>query len=320
MRLRLNDLICFTLMLSACGPTVVPEAESSGTDPSTGAAPTTEVAPTTTSATTSSETTADVSTSTSTTGGTDTSTSETEASFIKPVDAGGGCIGSPFPAAGEFRLSLCDVFAQDCGPGDKCAGALCVDEWATTYCAEVTGSGVAGDPCTAVDGGENGKDDCAFGHRCWNLDAQDQGTCVPLCTGTEQAPVCPGDLECFINFTGVLNLCLPGCDPLVQDCANDELCGESATGFFCMPDLSGDAGASNDPCDAPDACDKGHLCRVSAEASSACDPEAPGCCQPLCSFPDGACPNPDQTCQQYFDPDDGIPPGGEDIGVCGIAK
>jgi hypothetical protein len=46
-----------------------------------------------------------------------------------------------------------------------------------------------------------------------------------------------------------------------------------------------------------------------------------GCCTPFCEFPDGACPNPDQQCVQWFDPM--MLPEGDpqlDIGFCGVPQ
>jgi hypothetical protein len=154
---------------------------------------------------------------------------------------------------------------------------------------------------------------------CWGVDEQNHGKCVALCTGNPRSPVCADGLACLIANDGALNLCLPACDPLVQDCPEDgQVCVANDDVFLCMPDGSGDMGAVNDPCGFINSCDEGLAC-LGPQASSACDQGRNGCCQPYCPFPDGACPNPDQTCQQWFDPEMGVPEGSEDIGVCSAA-
>lgn len=303
------------LALVACGPTVIPEAgSSSGQVTTTGAEDltTTTLTPTTGATTT---------TSTASTGASDASgsgdSSTTLGHFIVPPDGGSGC-GAPFDPDGEFRCVECDGFVQDCPQGDKCV-AWADDggsAWNGHKCVSVTGEGVAGEPCTVEGSGTSGVDDCAFGHMCWDVDDELHGTCVALCTGSQEMPLCADGLGCLIANDGALNLCMPRCDPLLQDCAGDDLCLPSGPEFLCAIDASGDAGAVNDPCTFVNTCDKGLLCSLPS-ASAACMQDADGCCQPFCSFPGGACPNPDQTCLQFFDPEMGIPPGFEDVGRCG---
>jgi hypothetical protein len=60
---------------------------------------------------------------------------------------------------------------------------------------------------------------------CWDVKPDTmKGTCVAQCTGSEAAPMCDADSSCFVSNDGVLNLCLPLCDPLAQDCPNENLC------------------------------------------------------------------------------------------------
>lgn len=61
------------------------------------------------------------------------------------------------------------------------------------------------------------------------------------------------------------------------------------------------------------------MCLNTLAASSACPQDVPGCCQPFCNFANNdPCPNPDQSCVQWFDPRMPILPGYEDVGVCAI--
>lgn len=309
---------CLCLALAACGPTSAPADESTGDTASTtttGASPTTTSGTSTTAdpaTTTTSETTASVDPSTS------AAPTTSDDGFITTPD-GGGC-GAAFDPDREFRCVECDTFQQDCAAGEKCV-AWANDggeSWNAHKCVPVTGAGVAGDPCTVEGGGFSGHDDCALGHMCWDVDDADHGTCVALCTGSEESPVCAEGLGCLLANDGALNLCLLACDPLVQDCAGDDLCVEFGE-FVCVPDPVDMPGATNDPCASAVACDQGFAC-LDPQASSACDQGRGGCCQPFCPFPGGACPNPDQTCQQWFDPEMGIPEGSEDIGVCSATR
>jgi len=216
----------------------------------------------------------------------------------------------------------CDNFAQDCPEGQKCAawaGEMGFGGWNALKCVPVMGDKQPGEPCFAPEGGASGLDDCAEGVMCWNVDGNKVGECVALCSGSIEAPVCPDDDLCFVSATGQLNLCLPACDPFIQDCAGDALCIPHGGSFMCVVDASGDGGQVNDGCEFANTCDKGLVCLDTAEASSACDPQDDGCCQPFCEFPGGACPNPDQSCVQLFDPMV-APPGSSKskYGVCRI--
>ena len=210
----------------------------------------------------------------------------------------------------------CDLFDQDCEPGQKCIAWSAGDRgiWNATRCVDIMGDATPGEPCTRVDG----FDDCAFGGFCWSTDEQGHGTCVGQCTGTWDAPECPPKSQCAGSSDGVLYLCLLVCDPLEQDCPNAQVCIPSFDAFLCELDASGDNGQFNDPCDYANTCDAGLLCLNTASASAACDQNSPGCCQPFCEFPDAPCPNPDQQCVQWFDPMMPIPPNYENIGVCAI--
>jgi len=249
------------------------------------------------------------STSTSTTDGSDGG-----CNFLCPSETG-GCPGG--------SCLECDVWVQDCPQGQKCTawdggGGF---SWNATKCEMVTGDGAPGEPCMTVGGGTSGVDDCAKGVMCWNVDLNDMGTCVGLCTGTPDAPMCPGGLQCAINGDGTLNLCLSACEPLLQDCVGTDVCIPEGDEFACAPDASGDEGQAHDACAAPNECDKGLVCLDTADASSACDPAAAGCCEPFCEFPDGACPAADQQCVQWFDPAT-LPMDDPklEIGVCRIPK
>ena len=289
-------------MLLACGPTKPQTTEGGSSGTTT----------TTTSSTEASAPTIGTPTSTSSTGPCDTacSTSDYPSGFIT---------GHDFDNGGTIK---CDVYKQDCAPGEKCT--VWADDgggnWNATKCVPVTGDKVPGDICTAEGSGVSGIDNCEAGTMCWNVDVNNMnmGHCVAFCTGTPDAPICDGALSCHIFGDSVLNLCLSVCDPLLQDCPGDELCLIIDGSVKCV-EASGDMAKINEPCDLPNACDPGLVCINTASASSACMQGSQGCCQPYCDLTKmDPCPNPDQTCVQWFDPMLPIPSGFKDVGVCAI--
>ena len=219
----------------------------------------------------------------------------------------------------------CDNFAQDCPEGQKCTAWAegGGGSWNALKCVPVMGDKQPGEPCFAPEGGTGGLDDCAEAVMCWDVDENNMGVCVALCSGSPEAPVCPDDGPCTIAGGGELNLCLLACNPLVQDCPGTDLCvpvPNNEEYFACILDASGEEGQVNDGCELANECDKGLACLDTAGASSACDPQAAGCCQPFCEFPDGVCPNPDQACVQWYDPVE-LPPDSPKLkyGICKIS-
>ncbi|HEY0135676.1 MAG TPA: hypothetical protein VGB85_16445, partial [Nannocystis sp.] len=216
----------------------------------------------------------------------------------------------------------CDVRAQDCPAGEKCAPYSSDDDntWDAAKCVPVTGMGAPGDPCKN-EGPYSGIDDCQAGALCWDPVAPDQAVCVALCQGSEAEPSCPAQLasHCVEFDAGTLELCLPICDPLAQDCANGHLCVYFPEDFVCMYDASGaDAGAVFGPCERVNGCDIGLLC-LEASAGVECDQNASGCCLPLCSLSDpAACPGAGQKCTPFY-PEGMAPAGHEDVGVCAVS-
>lgn len=236
---------------------------------------------------------------------TGTSAGET---FIVPPDGG---------TPGE-----CDVFAQDCPDGEKCA-AYANDggsSWNDTKCVPVAQDAASvGDDCLAEGSGVSGLDNCEKGAMCWDTDAENKGYCVQLCTGSADAPVCDeSGFICAVVNQGVLNLCLPGCDPLQQDCPmGDDLCIPADSGFLCVLDASGEEGQVNDPCMYANACDKGLYCIGAANAME-CDQAADGCCQPFCDTSDAnMCAGTGQSCVPWYE-EGTAPPGYETVGICAI--
>jgi hypothetical protein len=209
----------------------------------------------------------------------------------------------------------CDVGAQEgCCEGEKCV-AFGEGLFETTCVALARDPAQPGEPCAVQGGPPGGQDDCDKGSVCWDLNAEGEGTCVPVCgEGCARGTMCA-------QF-GELPICLTTCDPLAGDCAQaDDVCAPepAGDGFVCLPDVSGPGGARYEPCDGPAGCDDGLLCSPSA-LSEGCT-EGPLCCLALCDAatdPNPACePGNGEVCVPLFD--EGAEPAGlEDLGVCAI--
>lgn len=263
-------------------------------------------------------------------GGSETTSGASVASLhtSDPMDPSSSAAGNTSTSSGEdtssghdFPSSNCDLVAQDCPEHQKCV-AFATDGvyWNATKCVNISGDRKPGESCVTVGGGTTGIDDCAKGAMCWNVDQNDgKGNCIALCGGSWESPVCPEEGKCTISGNAVLALCLPSCNPFLQDCPGDELCVPKNSDFGCIGDPIDKAGKANDSCENDAECDKGFLCIDSEAASALCDPPSGHCCQPFCKLPDGLCPNPDQECIQVFDPAT-LRPGDPalEVGICKI--
>lgn len=243
---------------------------------------------------------------------TDPDSSESGGSFIEDPDGGGPCF-------------CCDVWAQDCPPGDKCAAwdNSGGDEWNGTRCSPIARNpGQPGDPCTVESGPASGLDDCDIGAMCWDVDPRSlAGQCVALCTGNNSDPLCEDpQTDCLI--ADVLNLCLLACDPLILDCAAGESCVPSETGFVCVPEAIGDGADVGETCDQVFDCQPGLLCRSAMTVGPICAQDGGQCCTPYCDLsepnPASVCPDPRHVCTPW--PGSGQGPGGPGpTGFCALA-
>lgn len=209
----------------------------------------------------------------------------------------------------------CDVWQQDCPPGEKCApvdpaGVL---RWTESRCVPVDPSPVGmGVSCTMPNGPGGGVDDCPVDGFCYFSDlAGQRGRCVPFCQGGPEAPVCPEGMACGWGNGGAIALCRASCDPLVQDCElNNATClpTPSGTEFVCYVHQWDRGGAG---CTAYNGCPAGEAC-VPAEWV---DMDAkPGMrkCEPFCAVGEGLCPV-GMVCKGW---PDGSVSGHPDVGVC----
>jgi hypothetical protein len=244
------------------------------------------------------------------TGDETTAGTETDGSFIMTPDGGGG-------------TKECDPWTQDCPAGEKCMPYSGDGDfsWESLKCTPVMENpGQTGDPCTVEGSGVSGIDSCDVGHMCWNTDPDTgEGTCVRFCSGSPDAPTCDvPNAQCTIVNEGVLILCLPSCDPLIQNCMGGDLCIPNDTGnFICVLDASGEEGQEFDPCEYANACDPGLYCFNSPYASE-CSPDSAGCCLPFCDMTAANnCNGAGADCLAFYE-EGTAPPGYENVGFCGI--
>ncbi|MBV1858549.1 MAG: hypothetical protein KUG77_09065 [Nannocystaceae bacterium] len=238
--------------------------------------------------------------------------------FTELPQQGGGFIMDP--DGGGLNVE-CDIWAQDCEDGEKCApwandgGSA----WNATRCVPIDLDPVGvGEACVVEGSGVSGIDNCEAGSMCWDVDGEtNEGTCVSLCEGSPEAPTCaPAGTACSIANQGVLIVCLPICNPLADECAEGQGCYPVGEVFQCAPDASsGDQGQPGDPCEFINACDNGSGCvnptLVPCPAGSA------GCCSSFCDVTgDGSECLGGQECVPWFEMGEEPDMCLEGVGVC----
>ncbi|MBV1860198.1 MAG: hypothetical protein KUG77_17425 [Nannocystaceae bacterium] len=274
------------LCLAGCGPAVAVD-NSDTTTTSQGTASATSL--NTQSATLQSSSSVDVTTGSRPRGTTGFSTSDSPADTLVG-DAGFGYITDPDGGPNE---TYCTVWEDDgwCPRGEACR-PFANDggrTWNANRCSPIADDpDLIGDPCVVEDSAVSGFDSCEARSMCLGVDPKSlQGTCVAYCDGTEGAPVCADPTTtCAVGNDGVVAVCLPSCDPMLQNCGKGEICtgnwGEPAR-FFCMlPSVPYFNAAGVQPA----ACDQGNV-GVSPELVDGCLKGEP-CCTSFCdpSLPD----------------------------------
>lgn len=121
----------------------------------------------------------------------------------------------------------------------------------------------------------------------------------------------------------MLSLCIPECDPLLQDCGQGQVCvfGDGSA-FSCAPDWSGDTGGEGAPCVYSIDCGPGLICTPASSYPSPNCGDSSGCCTLFCDLNNG---NADcqglsvegATCVALFE-EGQAPAGHEDVGICGL--
>jgi hypothetical protein len=293
---------------------VMTTADESGTDSNEGMSDGSDTLPDT-SDTADSANTTDTADGTDSADTADTSDTDDSVGFISEPDGGGVAV-------------ECDVWTDDCPEGEKCMpwandGG---NAWNATRCSPLDSNpGQIGDECTVEGSGVSGIDTCGPRMMCYYVDSEtNTGSCVGFCDGTPNAPTCGSGSICTIVNDGVLTLCRPECDPLLQDCTGNAACLQAtgSQGFTCIIDASGDSGLAGDPCEYINACDAGLYCGA-AEGVPGCTGTT-GCCSEFCDLtamdPASSCSlGGGQDCVAWFE-EGSAPPDLDHVGVCAIPQ
>jgi hypothetical protein len=213
-------------------------------------------------------------------------------------------------------ISECDPFAQDCPEGEKCVPYSSTGgNWDANKCVPVTGEGAPGDACT-WGGIVEATDDCGADSICWDvMDVEGTliGVCRAFCTGSADAPVCDPGSSCVIANDGSVTICLPHCDPLVQDCTEGLACYWTGTDFFCI--FTTQDIPTGEPCRYINDCAAGNVC---VEAASLPSCAGAACCASFCDLAAPICAAMGTQCVAHFE--QGMAPVGyENLGVCLLA-
>jgi hypothetical protein len=201
---------------------------------------------------------------------------------------------------------MCDPIAQDCPEGEKCVPTALGDTWDCNKCVQVLGEQAAGEDCWSEDR-LSASDDCDASSWCFT-DAG-LGKCHAFCEGTYDDPQCASGFDCWIANQGTVPVCVPTCDPFLQDCEADSGCYWNGAIFGCV--FVTDEKYNGEPCDAINGCSGGWHCT---------DQQVPGCegdcCTQICDIKlvEELCPL-GTECLSMFD-EDAAPQGYEDVGIC----
>lgn len=210
-------------------------------------------------------------------------------------------------------IEMCDPWAQDCPPGQKCVPyASAGGVWDANKCVDVLGDAGVGEPCE-WGGIVEATDTCDADSMCWNVQDVDGvlvGICHAFCTGTADDPQCPPGSACQLSGEGVINVCIADCDPLVQDCAEGLGCYWGGSSFQCI--FATQNLDEGEPCGFINDCRPGLFC-AAADTLPACEGSA--CCAAFCDLGAPTCDLPGTTCVSFYEQGQ-WPPGEEHIGLC----
>ena len=219
-----------------------------------------------------------------------------------------------YAGANDWTPSVeCDPWQQDCPEGEKCVPyGSTGGNWDANKCVAILGDGQPGEACS-YGGTVEATDDCGAESYCWDVidvDGQDIGTCAAFCQGTPDAPVCPEQTSCLIANGDSITLCIPICDPVMQDCDPGLACYFYIDAFNCVwttQDIP-----LGEPCSFINDCIGGTGC-MPADVVPNCNGAA--CCASFCSLSQPDCPQMGTECAPFFEemmaPDEYI-----DVGIC----
>ncbi|MCB9755993.1 MAG: hypothetical protein H6713_39230 [Myxococcales bacterium] len=315
------------MLTFACTPGTAETTESSASnsgsestsDSGTSAGATS--ASTTSAATTNVSSTSDASVSTSASSDSATSASESDTAST----------------TGAIEPGECDATLEGCNEGYKC------NVFATEQNQNILGNlgcfpldpdgKQIDEPCDAGDEPNDGIDDCVEGAVCWNVNEEGQGTCWSLC------PLMGNDYECFYEGAGncavcqecAVGLCVPACNPLLDECAEGTICVPDSQSFGCVLDASDGQAPAGTPCEFVNVCNSGTVCiDPSLYPAPACEGQS-GCCAPHCDWsefdadldgvadmgdPASACELPGTECVAWYEDPQQAPPEVAGVGVC----
>ncbi len=220
------------------------------------------------------------------------------------------------PIEEDLSHQPCDSFAQDCPPGEKCVPfSANGTTWDDNKCVPIMGDQQVGETCW-WGGLVDATDNCDASSICWNtqeIAGELIGTCLMICQGTADTPECPPMSSCIVADDGPIAICMPICDPLVQDCGEGLACYWSSSSFNCI--ATSEDLATGEPCGFINDCAAGNFC-VDGLALPSCMGAA--CCTPYCDLQlgDADClAQPGTACVPFFEP--GLaPPAYENLGLC----
>lgn len=232
----------------------------------------------------------------------------------------GGCT---FATCGAVDLpeGHCDFWEQDCPPGEKCAPVATLGpHWDDHRCVPIHDDpATTGEPCSVFGNATDGIDTCDAMSMCFKVQQDTlEGTCFAFCQGSENNPVCPPQSQCFLTGDGIVNICIPQCDPLGDDCNDNEVCVDQGPDFSCILDASMGLGLYGAPCSFANTCNSGLYC-ADPEFVPGCEDEN-GCCNAFCDLDQ---PTPCESfgqglsCIPYFAEDE-VPEGLEHLGACQV--
>lgn len=224
---------------------------------------------------------------------------------------------NPQPTTGTAEEFECNQWTQNCPEGQKCAlysqGGGSGDFDAARCVPVVDPPRQLGELCIAEGEFGDGLDDCDAGLICSGIGPTKNGSCIPLCQGLEDDPLCPEDWLCAGGIGNFFDMCLPSCDPLAQDCLEGTGCYGSEYGFVCAPDRSGDEGQLHESCAYANACEPGLFCGPPS-VSPECPGQALGCCTSICELGGTACPA-GSECLAWQEPSHPDYPA---VGICAV--
>jgi len=309
----ITGILAGALSIVGCGDKEEETADSATTTTTTTAGPDT---------TGGTDTTTTGGTDSTTTGGSETdSTTDSTTTTTDPTTTTDSTT-DPFIVDPDSAVeNECTTWEENCPDGQKCMpfandGG---NSWNAQKCVDVTGEGGHGDPCTVEGSGVSGNDDCELHAMCWDVDPEtNEGTCVAFCDGNAESNSCePEDTVCIPFNDGELNICVPPCNPLLQNCDDGKACYPVFDEYTCVPiAVPPEEGLEGGPCEFVNACQPGLMCINSAIYPNGCG-GAGSCCSGFCDLSDPDCVTPGTECIPI---NENPSPEQVDYGVCAVPE